>query len=106
MKRIIHAILIGGSILASSMPCKGYITLTPLVTGFNNPIGIDYYPAMNGKVGKLIISANYSMANNLPDFELIRPGGGRIPFSSSTSLTVESKIATARDTHAFPQGTV
>ena len=89
----------------------GQITLKAFVTGFNNPVGIDFHEdvtAPNG-IGNLILSANYSSGepNNL---ELITvPGGVHTGFSNLHGLTDELKVATARTQagcQQFPVGDV
>jgi hypothetical protein len=68
------------------------ITLTPIATGFNNPIGIDH----DQPSGKVVMSVNYP--SGLPyNFELVASDGTRTPFSTISGWTEEVKIATARD---------
>jgi hypothetical protein len=68
------------------------ITLTPIATGFNNPIGIDHHQPS----GKVVMSVNYP--SGLPyNFELVASDGTRTQFSAITGFTEEVKIATARD---------
>lgn len=69
------------------------ITLTPLATGFPNPIGIDYHRPTDS----LVMSINYSTGQPY-NFELVDQNGNHTQFSSITGLTEEVKIATARDT--------
>jgi hypothetical protein len=67
------------------------ILLSPVATGFNNPIGIDHHSPS----GKLILSVNFP--SGLPNnFELVAPDGSRTPFSNIQGLTDEVKIATVR----------
>ncbi len=67
------------------------ILLSPVATGFNNPIGIDHHSPS----GKLILSVNFP--SGLPNnFELVGPDGSRTPFSNIQGLTDEVKIATVR----------
>ncbi len=69
------------------------IALTPIATGFNNPIGIDHHKPTN----KLVLSVNYPSGTPI-NFELVAADGTRSPFSTVSGLTDEIKIATARDT--------
>lgn len=67
------------------------IQLTPIATGFNNPIGIDYHEPTD----KVVMSVNY--ASGLPNnFELVAQDGTRTPFSTLSGFTDEVKIATVR----------
>jgi uncharacterized repeat protein (TIGR01451 family) len=67
------------------------IPLTPVATGFNNPIGIDHHSPS----GKLVLSVNFP--TGLPhNFELVGPDGSRTQFSDIQGLTDEVKIATVR----------
>src|SRR3712207_4725421 len=68
------------------------ITLTPLATGFNNPIGIDYHRPTDS----LVISINYSTGQPY-NFELVDQNGTHTQFSSISGFSEEVKIATARD---------
>ncbi|MGH9902177.1 MAG: hypothetical protein ACRD68_10265, partial [Pyrinomonadaceae bacterium] len=70
----------------------GGITLTPISTGFNNPIGIDHHQPTN----KVVLSVNYP-SGQPSNFELVAPDGTRTPFSNVGGLTDEMKLATARD---------
>ena len=67
------------------------ITLTPITTGFNNPIGIDHHEPTN----KVVMSVNYP--SGLPyNFELVAADGTRTQFSTISGLTDEVKIASVR----------
>src|SRR5437773_3691567 len=67
------------------------VQLTPVATGFNNPIGIDHHPFS----GKLIVSVNFP--TGLPhNFELVGPDGDHAQFSGISGLTEEVKIAAVR----------
>jgi len=67
------------------------VTLTPIATGFNNPIGIDYHEPTD----KVVLSVNYP--SGMPtNFELVAQDGTRAPFSSLSGFTDEVKIATVR----------
>ena len=69
------------------------ITLTPIATGFNNPVGIDHHAPTN----KVVMSVHYS--NGQPyNFELVAADGTRAQFSSISGFTDEVKIGTARTT--------
>ncbi|MFQ5585377.1 MAG: PEP-CTERM sorting domain-containing protein [Thermodesulfobacteriota bacterium] len=67
------------------------ITLTEISTGFNTPIGIDYYEPTN----EVVASVNYpsGQPNN---FELIHDDGTHTQFSAVSGWTNEVKIATVR----------
>jgi hypothetical protein len=67
------------------------LTLTPITTGFNTPVGIDYHEPSN----KVVMSVNYP--SGFPsNFELVAGDGSRTPFSSISGLTEELKLATVR----------
>lgn len=67
------------------------ITLVPISTTFNSPIGIDYHHPSNS----VIMSVNYS--NGQPyNFEFVHQDGSHSPFSTTSGLTEEVKIAIAR----------
>jgi len=69
------------------------ITLTPIGTPFNSPIGIDHHQPTN----KVVMSVHYS--NGQPyNFELVAADGSRVQFSAISGFTDEVKIATVRDT--------
>jgi|SRR5215218_9608228 len=68
------------------------ITLTPLATGFNNPVGIDYHRPSNS----LVMSINYPTGQPY-NFELVAQNGTHTQFSTISGLSDEVKIATARD---------
>lgn len=54
------------------------ITLTPITTGFNTPIGIDHHQPTN----RVVMSVNYP--SGLPyNFELVAADGTRNQFSNS-----------------------
>jgi hypothetical protein len=64
------------------------VTLTPIVTGLNKPIGIDSHEPM----GKVIVSLNYP--NGLPySFEMVDQSGAHAPFSTASGFRDEVKIA-------------
>jgi hypothetical protein len=67
------------------------VTLTPIATGFNNPIGIDYHEP----TGQVILSVNWptGQPNN---FELVARDGTHQPFTTISGFTDEVKIATVR----------
>jgi hypothetical protein len=69
----------------------GAITLTPLGTPFNTPIGIDYHQPSN----KLVMSVNYP-SGEPNNFELVAADGSRTPFSAVHGLTDELKIGSVR----------
>jgi hypothetical protein len=68
------------------------VRLTPVATGFNNPVGIDHHPPS----GKLLLSVNFP--SGLPhNFELVGPDGSHTRFSDISGLTDELKIAAVRE---------
>jgi hypothetical protein len=67
------------------------ITLTPITTGFNNPIGIDHHEPTN----QVVMSVNYPTGQPY-NFELVASDGTRTQFSTISGLTDEVKIATVR----------
>ena len=67
------------------------MTLTPLSTGFNNPVGIDYHEPSN----TVVMSVNYPTGSP-SNFELVAADGSRTPFSAINGLTDELKLATVR----------
>lgn len=69
------------------------ITLTPISTPFNTPIGIDHH----GPTNKVVMSVNYGTGGVPYNLELVASDGSRSQFSSVTGLTDEIKIATAKD---------
>ncbi len=69
----------------------GPITLTPISTGFNTPIGIDHHDPTN----KVVLSVNYASGQPY-NFELVSADGERTQFSDISGLTDEVKIATVR----------
>jgi len=73
-------------------PQSTTFSLTPISTGFNNPVGMDYHPILN----KVVVSVNYpsGQPNN---FELIAEDGSHLPFSNIAGLTDEVKIAIVQD---------
>lgn len=73
------------------------ITLTPISTPFNSPIGIDYHQPTNS----VVISANYNSGGFPNNFERILQDGTHVPFSSVAGYTDEIKIATARSGNPF-----
>lgn len=91
-KRILVGVALFVLISAVPMPLDGQVTLTPVTTGFNNPIGIDHHDPTN----KVVMSVNY--ASGIPhNFELVASDGSRSQFSSISGFTDEVKIATAKD---------
>ena len=68
------------------------ITLTPITTAFNNPIGIDHHEPTNS----VVVSVNYSTGSP-HNFELLNLDGTHTQFSNVAGFTDEVKIATARD---------
>jgi hypothetical protein len=77
--------------LAATAGTAEAVTLTPLSTGFNSPIGIDYHEPSN----KVVMSVNYPTGQP-SNFELVAADGGRTPFSAISGLTDELKLATVR----------
>ena len=67
------------------------VTLTPIATGFNNPIGIDYHEPTD----QVILSVNYPTGQP-SNFELVARDGTRQPFTTISGFTDEVKIATVR----------
>jgi hypothetical protein len=67
------------------------VTLTPIATGFNNPIGIDYHEPTD----QVILSVNYPTGQP-SNFELVERDGTRQPFTTISGFTDEVKIATVR----------
>ena len=67
------------------------ITLTPIATQFNNPIGIDHHEPSN----QVVMSVNWATGEPR-NFELVAPDGTRTPFSNIHGFTDEVKIATVR----------
>lgn len=67
------------------------ITLTPISTTFNSPIGIDYHEPTN----TVVMSVNYSTGTPT-GFERVAQDGTHAQFSDLSGLTEEVKIATAR----------
>ena len=87
-------LLVAGLLVFGSFGPRGagaQIPLTPVATGFNNPIGIDHHSPS----GKLVLSVNFptGLPNN---FELVGPDGSRTQFSDIQGLTDEVKIAIVR----------
>jgi len=85
------ATLIGLITAVSPSVAFGQITLTPIGTPFNNPIGIDHHEPTN----QVVMSVNYSGGTPY-NFELVAADGTRTQFSSVSGLTDEVKIATVR----------
>ena len=67
------------------------VTLTPIATGFNNPIGIDYHEPTD----QVILSVNYPTGQP-SNFELVARDGTRQPFTTISGFTDEVKIATVQ----------
>ncbi len=75
-------------------PPSAVIQLTPLTTGFNDPVGIDHYAPTN----QVVMSVNAGAGGIPHNFELVSGDGkSRTPFSTISGLTDEVKIATVRD---------
>ncbi|HEY0343048.1 MAG TPA: choice-of-anchor P family protein [Solirubrobacteraceae bacterium] len=77
--------------LAATAGTASAVTLTPLSTGFNSPVGIDYHEPSK----KVIMSVNYPTGQPY-NFELVAADGGRTQFSAIHGLTDELKLATVR----------
>jgi hypothetical protein len=77
--------------MAATAGTASAVTLTPLSTGFNNPVGIDYHEPSK----KVIMSVNYPGGEPY-NFELVGADGGRTQFSAIHGLTDELKLATVR----------
>jgi hypothetical protein len=67
------------------------VSLTPIATGFNNPIGIDYHEPTD----QVVMSVNYP-SGTPNNFELVAQDGSRTPFSTVSGFTDEVKLATVR----------
>ena len=67
------------------------VTLTPISTPFNSPIGIDHYEPAN----KLVMTVHYP-SGTPHNFELVAGDGSRVPFSTVSGLTDEIKIGSVR----------
>lgn len=92
--RVVRASMRGMAVvvaLAATTGTAQAVTLTPLSTGFNSPIGIDYHEPSN----KVVMSVNYPTGQP-SNFELVAADGGRTPFSAISGLTDELKLATVR----------
>jgi hypothetical protein len=77
--------------IAPSVRGNTTIVLTPIATGFNNPVGIDHHEPER----KVVMSVNYP--DGIPyNFELVDADGTRTQFSSVSGLTEEVKIAAVR----------
>ena len=68
------------------------ITLTPISTAFNSPIGIDYHEPTNS----VVISANYYSGGWPYNFERINFDGTHVQFSTAAGFSDEVKIGTVR----------
>jgi hypothetical protein len=77
--------------VAATAGSASAVTLTPITTGFNSPIGIDYHEQSN----KVVMSVNYPTGAPR-NFELVAADGSRTPFSTISGLTDELKLATVR----------
>jgi len=80
-------------VLAAAAPLAkaADVTLTPIATNFNNPVGIDHHQPTN----QVIMSVNYPAG--LPhNFELVAANGTRSPFSDLSGFTNEVKIGAVR----------
>jgi hypothetical protein len=98
-KKLIRDCVIAGLAIAGlNAPA---ITLTPIASGFNGPIGIDYQPSS----GQLILSVNFDAnANNL---DIVSTGGSHTQFSALTGYGGELKVCTAKTTaNGFTAGEV
>jgi hypothetical protein len=82
------AVVVGLAVTAGTAEA---VTLTPLSTGFNNPIGIDYHEPSH----KVVMSVNYP-SGSPSNFELVAADGSHTPFSAINGLTDELKLATVR----------
>jgi hypothetical protein len=69
------------------------ITLSPVASGFNSPIGVDYHQPTNS----LILSSNYP-SGSPHTFELVDTSGIHTQFSNVSGLTDEIYMASARST--------
>lgn len=70
----------------------GSVTLSPISTVFNTPIGIDYHQPS----GKLLLSVNYGLGGIPNNFDLVAGDGSNAPFGPVSGLTDEVYIATVR----------
>lgn len=78
--------------LAADAGAAGSVSLTPIATGFPNPIGIGYYAPTN----QLVMSVNYR--NGEPNnFDILDNGGTFTPFSSVSGLTDEVYLASIQN---------
>jgi hypothetical protein len=77
---------------AADAGTAGSVSLTPIATGFPNPIGIGYYAPTN----QLVMSVNYRKGepNN---FDILDNGGTFTPFSSVSGLTDEVYLASIQN---------
>jgi hypothetical protein len=92
---VIAGLIAGGEALA--------VTLTPIASGFNSPIGIDYQPSS----GKLILSVNYFGGGSPNNLDVVTTTGSHSSFSALSGLTDELKICTAKATaNGFTVGEV
>ncbi len=74
--------------LAADAVAAGSVSLTPIATGFPNPIGIGYYAPTN----QVVMSVNYR--NGEPNnFDILNNDGTFTPFSSVSGLTDEVYLA-------------
>jgi hypothetical protein len=80
-----------GLLAATPAHAATTITLSPLATGFNNPIGVDYHEPTNS----VLLSVNYSTGqpNN---FDLVASNGSHTQFSSVHGLTDEVYMSSVR----------
>ena len=85
------AMLIGLITAVSPSVAFGQITLTPIGTPFNNPIGIDHHEPTN----QVVMSVYYGGGTPY-NFELVAANGTRTQFSTVSGLSDEVKIATVR----------
>jgi hypothetical protein len=82
-------LLLPGANITSS---PATITLVPISTPFNSPVGIDHHTPTN----KIVMSVYYP--NGSPyNFELVNYDGTRAQFSNISGFTDEIKIATVKD---------
>lgn len=92
LKKLIAALSMGTLSLGAVSSAQALtLTLTPISTAFNNPIGIDYYEPGNS----VVMSVNYP-SGQPRNFETVQLDGSHTPFTSVNGFTDEVKIATAR----------
>ena len=67
------------------------VTLTPLTTTFNTPVGIDHYEPTN----QVLLTVNYPSGSPF-NFELVSADGSHAGYSTISGFTDELKVATVR----------